>query len=86
MISFRQYDKENPIVYEEFKKYANQLIARGYKHLSSKLICEIIRFNSMISTTGKYKINNNYTADYARKFEKDFPEYEGYFSKRLCKF
>lgn len=85
MQSFRQYDRENPIVYEEFKKYANQLIARGYKHLSSKLICEIIRFNSMISTTGKYKVNNNFTADYARKFEKDFPEYEGYFSKRLCK-
>ena len=86
MKSFNQYDKENPVVYEEFKKYADQLINRGYRHLSSKLICEIIRFNSMIETKGKYKINNNYTADYARKFEKDFPQYLGYFSKRLCKF
>ena len=77
---------ENPVVYQEFKKYSNQLIARGYRHLSSELICEIIRFNSMIETSGKYKINNNFTADYARKFEREHPNYDGIFTKRLCKF
>lgn len=83
MRTFKQYHQSNPQIYEGFKKIAFQLIKRGYKRLSSKFICEIIRYETMISGNDKFKINNSYTADYARLFEKDHPEYEGYFSKRL---
>lgn len=85
MRSFIKYHEENPAVYEEFKKYAFQLINRGYKRIGSKQIFEVIRWHSMVSGKGQYKIDNSFTADYARKFEKDFPHHFGIFSKRLCK-
>lgn len=83
MKTFRQYHSENPKIYQEFEKIAFQLIRRGYKRLSSKFICEIVRYNSMISGNDGFKINNSYTADYARLFEMTNKEYFGYFSKRL---
>ena len=81
--SFKSYHEERPAIYEEFKRYAHQLIARKYNRLSAKLICEVIRYNSMITKVGEFKINNSYASGYARLFEKDFPEYAGYFSKRF---
>ena len=72
------------MIYAEFEKIAMQLINRGYKRLSSKFICEIIRYNTMISAKDdNFRINNNYTADYARLFEMTNKQYFGYFSKRL---
>lgn len=81
--SFKNYHAKRPEIYEEFKKVAHQLIARGYRRLSSQLICEVIRYNSMITKIGEYKINNDAAAGYSRLFEKDHPQYEGYFLKRL---
>ena len=86
MKTFKQYNQENPQIYQEFEKIAFQLIRRGYKRLSSKFICEIVRYNSMVSGNDMFKINNSYTADYARLFEKNNQNYYGYFSKRLINF
>jgi hypothetical protein len=83
--SFKSYHAKRPEIYENFKVVADQLIKQGYRRLSAQLICEVIRYNSMIEKVGEYKINNNACAGYSRLFEKDFPQYEGYFLKRLCK-
>ncbi len=85
MKSFKIYNQENPQIYQEFKKIAFQFINRGYKRIGSKMICEIIRYHSMIQGDGVYRVNNVYTADYAREFEKDYPEHFGIFSKRQCR-
>ena len=85
MKTFKEYFNQNPSIYEEYKKVAFSLINRGYKRLSSKFIFEIVRYNTNIYGNDGYKINNIYTADYARQFERDFPAYTGYFSKRLLK-
>lgn len=71
MKTFKKYHEENPQIYEGFKRIAYQLIRRGYRRLSSKFIVEIVRYETMISGNDKFKINNSYTADYARLFEKD---------------
>ena len=84
-ISFKKYHEDNPQIYEEFKKLAYQLIKRGYRRLGSKQIFEVIRWQTMVSGNDGFKVNNNYTSDYARLFESDHPHYAGYFSKRLCK-
>jgi len=39
----------------------------------------------MVEGNDGYKVNNNFTSDYARLFENDHPIYVGYFLKRLCK-
>jgi hypothetical protein len=85
MRSFKKYHEENSQIYTEFKRLAFQLINRGYKHIGAKQIFEVIRWQTMISGNDGYKLNNSYTSDYARLFEKEHPAYEGIFRKRLCK-
>jgi len=82
MKTFQQYHEDNPQIYEAFKKYAFQLINRGYKRIGAKQICEIIRWHSMVGGDGIFKVNNNYTSGYARLFMEDFPKYDGIFLKR----
>lgn len=84
--SFKKYHEENPQIYAEFKKITFQLIGRNYKRLGASLILEVIRYQTMISGNDQYKINNNYKAGYSRLFEKDFPQYEGIFLKRMIRF
>ena len=83
--TFEEYQARNPKIYEEFVKYAKELIKAGEKKIGSKSIFERIRWESKIKKIGEFKINNNYSADYARKFEQDFPHFAGIFEKRVCK-
>ena len=73
-VKFQNFNKENPRVYELYKRFAFSLIEKGHERLGSKMIMERIRWETKISTTDhEYKINNNYTAYYARMFVKEFP-------------
>lgn len=72
---FNEFDRENPQVWQMFINFANVLVGRGYSTLSSKLIFERIRWETAIQTKDlDFKLNNNYTAYYARKWNKLFPE------------
>jgi len=63
------------------------LIEKGAKRLSSKMIIEYLRASNYIKTlsTDGYKINNDFTASYARYFEHMNPQYRGYFETRNIK-
>ena len=82
MLTFQEYHERNPRIYEEFKRFAFLLINNGHKKIGSKQVFERIRWESMIERIDRYKVNNNYTADYAYKFESDFPYLEGIFYHR----
>lgn len=86
MITFKEYDKMNPIIWDEFKKTALEAIKKGFKHYSSKSIFEVIRWHKTgdLKSDG-FKINNNYTADYARKFAETYPEHKNFFRTRVLK-
>ena len=85
-MSFEVYDENHPVIWRLFKQTALEAIRKGFKHYSSKSIFEVIRWNrgGEIKKDG-FKINNNYTANYARKFMKEFPEHEGFFETRKIK-
>lgn len=85
MKPFEEYHQENPFIYEEFKRFSLQLVNNGHTKIGAKQVAERIRWESMTQKKGKFKFNNNYTADYARKFESDFPQYNGLFEKRIRK-
>ena len=85
MLTFAQYHNKNPQIYEEFKRFTFELISAGHRRLGSKQIIERIRWETMITTDGVFKVNNNYTVDYAYLFEHDFPGYAGIFAHRLRK-
>lgn len=81
---FEKFDSENPGVYFLFKRFANDLINLGRKKLSAALIVERIRWEVNISTVSDdvFKLSNNHTAFYARKFMNDHQEYGDIFRTR----
>lgn len=86
MKTFEEYDKENPNIWILFKRTALNAIEKGFKNYSSKGIFEVIRWHrgGNIKEDG-FKLNNNYTCDYARKFILEFPEHKDFFRIRTSK-
>ena len=86
MKSFTQYHEENPVIWKQFKKTTLEAISKGFNNYGSKGIFEVIRWNQggNIKEDG-FKLNNNYTSDYARKFMFEFPNHKEFFRIRKIK-
>ena len=81
------YDQENPEVWLEFQTLALQLIERGVRHYGAKAIFEVLRYHRTLETADpEYKINNNYTSYYARKFIRRHPRHSDFFEVRRSRF
>lgn len=77
------YDTQNPEIWAEFEKIALKLIRQGITHYGAKSIFEVIRWHRIVRANDKqFKINNNYTAYYARKFLQKYPQYQDFFETR----
>lgn len=81
---FEIFDRENPHVFQMFIKYARQAKARGYERFSAKAVFERLRWYMAFETESndQFKLNNSFTAYYARKAIAEFPEFEGFFELR----
>ena len=71
---FDAYHADNPDIWKMFETFANQLVAAGVTTLSAKLIFERMRWETAIRGNDGFKLNNNYTAYYARMYEQAHPE------------
>lgn len=82
--AFVEFHAKNPQVYHYFKKFVNDVLARGKKITSSKLIINRIRWEIWIESTGteEFKINDAFTSRYARLYAKEYPKYEDIFKFR----
>ena len=81
----KEYHKKYPVVWDLFVQYTFELIHRGFKHYGAKSIMERIRWNTEkpdIKGDSTFKINNNYTAFYARRFARMHPQYQDFFRFR----
>lgn len=77
------FDSQNGLVYEAFERCALDLIGSGVRHYGAKAIFEYLRYATNVRGLGdQFKLNNNYTAYFARKFEELHPEHEGFFATR----
>lgn len=85
MINFNQYDKENPTIWPLFVHYSSMAKQKGFTSYGAKAIFEAIRFDTPPNNGKPFKVNNNFTADYARKMESEFPEFKNFFEKRQLK-
>lgn len=85
MVDFEKYDRENPIIWEHYEKVTFQTIAKGFSHYSSMGVMQIVRWTTKASGNDGYKVNNNYVADYARKFMEKHPQHKGFFRTRSMK-
>lgn len=82
MINFEQYDRENPEIWQAFVHFTVQTIGKGFTRYSAKGIAEIIRWHTGVNGNTQFKIDNNYTADYARKFTEKYPQHKDFFATR----
>ncbi len=85
MKTFQEYDNDNPHIWELYKGYAFEMIKSGRTRIGSKCIFELIRMNHSFQTNEPYKVCNNFTPYYARKFVLHFPAYGNYFKLKPLK-
>jgi hypothetical protein len=79
------YDVENPQIWEAFQQLSREARDRGFSNYSAKGIFELIRWHSSTEAEGIFKINNNFTAYYARKLMVYDKTFEGFFRTRAAK-
>ena len=80
---FERYHRENPQVFELFRRFAFDAKRTG-RRIGAKAIMERIRWEMNLTTRDSegFKINNNYTSRYVRLLEEKYPEFKGFFEKR----
>ncbi|HYK57484.1 MAG TPA: hypothetical protein VEV15_13540 [Flavisolibacter sp.] len=84
---FDSYDTRHPQVYKRFCELALGLIKKGHKHYSADALLHVIRYESTVKKEPLelFKINNNFSSRYARKFLAEFPEHKGFFETRVLR-
>ncbi|RKY10425.1 MAG: hypothetical protein DRP56_01010 [Planctomycetota bacterium] len=84
---FEQYDADHPAIWPAFEYQTLWLIGKGFEHYGAKAVFEHVRYR-LIDRHGKkghFKLNNNFTACYARKFMRMYPQFNEFFETRKSK-
>lgn len=82
---FEAYHKANRWVYHALVMLTEDWIEQGNRHCSVDMLCHVLRFQysrQTVGGVGRFKINNNNTAFYARKLIDEHPEWAGIFTLR----
>lgn len=80
---FWAFHEANPRVYADLRRFALEARAKGQRRLSIKLLCERVRWFVEIETQGEpFKVNNTFTAWYARLLMKNERALAGMFETR----
>lgn len=82
---FELFDAQYPQVWEMFLRFTFQVIHVGYQHHSADAVLHRVRWETglEVGPEHEYKINNNFSAFYARKFHRAYPEHAGFFRTRI---
>lgn len=80
--AFQDFHEANPGVYRLFDRFTRQLLTRGVSRYSADAILHRIRWETAITTGDEFKINNNFSAYYARLWLRNNPEHSGFFVLR----
>jgi hypothetical protein len=79
--NFIEFDEKHPEIYELFVKFTKQAASIKNRY-SAKAIFHRLRWETMVSGDGEYKIDDGWISHYARKFISEYPELEGFFETR----
>lgn len=80
-----KYDIENPQIWEMFVRFTFEAIQAGKKMFSAEAIINRLRWESVVTGNDDYKINNDLKPYFARKFVREYPQYDGFFEFRKSK-
>lgn len=79
------FHEAHPEVWELFERFALERIAAGFKHYSARGIFHRIRWEVArpdYDPDTEFKLNNNHSPFYARRFHRLHPEWNGFFRTR----
>lgn len=81
---FREFHQANPHVFDRLRQMAHAARRRGHRRIGMKMLFEVIRWEHMLKTEDPhgFKLNNNYTAFYARLLMQRDPTLDGMFETR----
>lgn len=80
---FSAFHKANPHVFRLLRELALDYKRAGHSRGGMKMFYEVLRYRSGLYTQGDpYKLNNDFTALYARKLMEETPELVGFFEIR----
>ena len=80
---FEAFHRANPHVYRQLRALALNYRRAGQKRCGVKMLFEVLRYQSALKTVGEpWKLNNNYTALYARRLMDRESELTGFFELR----
>jgi hypothetical protein len=83
---FNKFHKENPHVYKKIVQMTRDLKAQGHKKIGMQMIFEVLRWRSMMRTTGiDYKLSNSHVAYYSRLIMAQEPDLEDIYTTRESK-
>jgi hypothetical protein len=79
------FHEAHPQVWELFVRFTFDRISMGFKNYSSDAIFHRIRWETDqadVDGRSTFKMNDHYTAFYARAFMRKYPQYNGFFRLR----
>ncbi len=87
-MAFLAYHHAHQEIYAKFRLIADQLYRRGVRHYSAKAICEVIRYQTLVSAKGPgepFKVNNSAISRYARLLMAEDARFVGWFELRALR-
>jgi hypothetical protein len=83
--AFAKFHREHPEIYALFDKFAQQAIAKGHRRFSADALLHRIRWEASVEKAGSpYKINDHFSAYYARLWIENNPGRENFFERRVA--
>lgn len=84
--SFLEFHRANPGVYEELRRLARDVLARGHTRVSIDALYHRVRWDRVFERTydpnSTFHLNDRYTSRYARLLMQREPELAGLFETR----
>lgn len=83
---WREFHRRNPQVYAAFERFTLEAIRSGASKIGAKAVWERMRWWAHVESRGDdWRLNNSWTALYAREFLRRHPEHKGVFELRRSK-
>jgi hypothetical protein len=84
---FAAIDADNPEIWRLFQEFTFHMIYRRFSHYSAAAVMHRVRWETAtpLEDGSAFKVNNNWTPFYARKFHAKYPAHAGFFRNRASR-
>ena len=83
---FATVDMNNPDFWRLFERFTFDMIRRGFQHYSARAVFDRVRWETAtpLDDGSGFKIGNDWSPWYARKFHLLHPAHDGFFRTRIA--